>query len=251
MPARPGCSSAAGCDHRRGAHPGRLPERVSTDPDPERPAPMPEAAAPDPDAADPDAADEGEPLLARLVLESELLATGRAAPTAIHLALWGPSCAGQDAWTIARRCGWTDPELANLRVEGEQFFLVLEAPGARWGEARAEVLASLLLALRPDEARSRPAALFVDALRVPAGAANPDQREAQRSLTRVFGIRDPIYGNGQFPAADEPSSPDPLFLVAWFDRDAVNGLLPGSAAPLDEYAEPPRLVRLPWPEVAG
>lgn len=191
------------------------------------------------------------PVLARLVLESELLATGRAAPTAIHLALWGPDCVGQDAWTLGRRWGWTDPELASLQVEGEQFILVLQVPGARWGEARAEVLANLLVALRPDEARERPAGVFAEALAVPAGSATPEQREAQRSLARVFGIRDPLFGGGQFPRGDEPTGPSPLYLDAWFGADAVNGLLPGSSAPVDEYAEVPTLVRLAWTAPGG
>jgi hypothetical protein len=203
-----------------------------------------------PDALEDELEEDGDsaPYLARLVLESELLETGRAAPTGIHLALWGPDCAGLDAWSLGLMWGWTDPELADLRANDEQFVLVLQTPGERWGEATAEVLISLLLALRPDEAVNATPEQFLEALRLPAPLAEErGLREAQRALRRVFGLRDPLFGTGRIPGPDEPSSPIPMYIDTQLDASAVNGLLPGSCALVDEYTEMPTLVRLKWP----
>lgn len=201
----------------------------------------------EPDSELDDEQDSG-PFLARLVLESELLDTGRAAPAGIHLTLWGPDCVGLDAWSLGLMWGWTDPELADLRDSDEQFVLVLQTPGPRWGEATAEVLVSLLVALRPDEAVNATPEQFVQALGLPAPLAEErGLREAQRALRRVFGLRDPLFGTGRIPGPDEPSSPIPMYVDTQMDPAAVNGLLPGSAALVDEYAEMPTLVRLKWP----
>ncbi len=189
-----------------------------------------------------------EVFLARLVLESELLATGRAAPTGIHLTLWGPDCVGLDAWTIARRWGWTDPELAVLRAEGEQFILVLQTPGIALAEARAELLVSLLVALRPDLCGGRTQEGFLRALQLtPAAAESAGLRGEQRAISSVFGVRDPLFGRGRIPPDGEPAAEHRLFVDAQLDRGAVNGLLPGTSAPVDEYAATPSLIRLEWP----
>lgn len=193
-----------------------------------------------------------EPFLARLVLESELLATGRAAPTGIHLALWGPDCMGLDAVEVANLWGWTGSELAALESEDEHFILVLQTPGRRWGEARAEVLANVLIALRPDEALGMTVASLIEAMGTPAGQAEGrGLREAQRLLTRVFGLRDPQFGSGRTPAPGAPHGESTLFLDTQLDVAATNGLLPGSCALLEEYAELPNLIRLPWPKPDG
>lgn len=191
---------------------------------------------------------DGGPFLARLVLESELLATGRAAPTGIHLTLWGPDCVGLDAWTVGQMWGWTEPELAAFERAGEQMILVLQTPGPRWGQARAELLANAILALRPDEAGSLTFDQLVAAIGTPASQAGAaGLRVAQRTLFEVFGIRDPLFGSGRIPAGDDPASGPPLFVDTQIDRTAVNGLLPGTCAFVDEYEDPPTLIRLPWP----
>lgn len=195
---------------------------------------------------------DGGPFLARLVLESELLATGRAAPTGIHLTLWGPDCVGLDAWTVGQMWGWTEPELAAFERGGEHLILVLQTPGPRWGQARAEVLANAILALRPDEAGSLTFDQLVAAIGTPAGRAGAaGLRVAQRTLFEVFGIRDPLFGSGRIPTGDEPASGPPLFVDTQIDIKAVNGLLPGTSAFVDEYEDPPTLIRLPWPNGAA
>lgn len=232
-------------------------------PPPQDPKPPPQADAELDDAEldgaelddaelDDDPAGSTEPFLARLVLESELLATGRAAPTGIHLALWGPDCVGMDAVGVAQLWGWTEPELAALQSEDEHFILVLQTPGPRWGEARAEVLANVLIALRPDAAVGMTVDSLIEAMGTPAGQAEGrGLREAQRLLTRVFGLRDPQFGSGRIPAPAAPHGESTLFLDTQIDAAAINGLLPGSCALLEEYSELPTLIRLPWPRPDG
>lgn len=206
-----------------------------------------EPADPDLDEGDDDD-DDAEPFLARLVPESVLLATGRAAPTGLHLALWGPDCAGLDAWTVGLMWGWTDPELARLRAEGEHLVLVLQTPGPRWGLATAEVLTSLLIALRPDEAVAS-SGDFIRAVGLPPAIAEGEGlREAQHALSRVFGLRDPLYGTGRVPGPDDDPPAIPLYVDTQLQDGAVNALLPGSSALVEDYAELPVLVRLKWPE---
>ncbi len=205
---------------------------------------------PDDDPEDIHAASSEEddgPYLARPVVESELLDTGRAAPTGIHVTLWGPDCVGLDAWTIGRLWGWTEPELAALEHAGEHIILVLQTPGPRWGEARAEVLASALMALRPDEVGTIPFSDLVRAIGTPWNQAPAEGlAEAQRVVAKVFGLREPLFGSGRIPAGDEPSSSWPFFIDTQVAENAVNALLPGTSAFVDEYADEPTLIRLKW-----
>ena len=154
---------------------------------------------------------------------------------------------GLDAWTIGRLWGWTEPELAALEHAGEHIILVLQTPGPRWGEARAEVLASALMALRPDEVGTIPFSDLVRAIGTPWNQAPAEGlAEAQRVVAKVFGLREPLFGSGRIPAGDEPSSSWPFFIDTQVAENAVNALLPGTSAFVDEYADEPTLIRLKW-----
>ena len=188
---------------------------------------------------------EPEPWLLRVVSERELADTGRATPTGIHLALYGPDCAGLDAWALGEIWGYSPPELEALRRAGDNLVAVMQSPGERWGRATAEALANLAVSLRPDVVTERADVLTLALLSTPAQAEQRGLRKLQRQLAAIFGLRDGAFGVGRIPRRGE----EPQDLVFFLDEKLLdpdgNGLLPGSSLAVEDYPELATVLRLP------
>lgn len=190
---------------------------------------------------------EDEPWLLRLVPESELRATGRATPTGIHLALFGPACAGLDAWELGELWGYSPPELEAMRLAGDHLVAVMQSPGERWGRATAETVANLAASLRADAVSGeKPDVLARAVLSSPMEAEQRGLRKLQRQVGAVFGIRDGVFGSGRLPRRGEEAPDLGFYLDEKLISPQANGLLPGSSLAVEDYPELATVVRLPW-----
>ena len=184
--------------------------------------------------------------LLRVLPESELRATGCAAPTGIQLCLYGPDCAGMGAWELGEAWGWSPPELEALRVAGDHLVAVMASPGERWGRATADALANLARGLLPEHFGEVDPETLANALTLsPADAEANRLRKIQRRLAVVFGIRDGAFGAGLLPRRGHEAE-GLQFYIAEKAVEGANPLAPGSGLPLDEYPEMPTVLRLPW-----
>jgi hypothetical protein len=205
----------------------------------------------DDDELEEDGADD-PPWLLRLVLESELAASGRATPTGIHLALFGPACAGLDAWELGELWGYSPPELEALRLAGDHLVAVMQSPGERWGRATAETVASLAASLRADAvSNEKPEVLARAVLSSPMEAEQRGLRKLQRQVGAVFGLRDGVFGSGRLPRRGEEAPDLGFYLDEKLLSPEVNGLLPGSSLAVADYPEMATVVRLPWGDDEG
>lgn len=190
-------------------------------------------------------------ILLRLVIEEELNRTGRATPTGLHLVLYWPEVCELGAWELGQLWGYTVEELEHLRIGGGRLMAVRQAPGARWGRAQAETLVQLALAERRPETRDFAAAELLAALRLTVEEAElAGLRPAQKILSQIFGLRDPVFGSGRFPTRQTPVTEIPrysFFMDEKITPRAANGLLPGSALPVNRYAPPAIVTPLRWP----
>lgn len=190
-------------------------------------------------------------ILLRLVIEEELNRTGRATPTGIHLVLYWPEVCELGAWELGQLWGYTVEELEHLRIEGGRLVAVRQAPGARWGRAQAETLVQLALAERHPETRDFAAAELFAALRLTVEEAElAGLRPAQKILGQIFGLRDPVFGSGRLPTRQMPVTEIPRYSFFMDEKimpRAANGLLPGSALPVNRYSPPAIVTPLRWP----
>lgn len=217
------------------------PERPMNDDEPEN------DDLPKGDEADDEEEGEAGPYLVRLVRESELRETGRATPTGIHLALWGPDVADMDAWELGEVWGYSPPEIEEIRLAGDHFLAVLQEPSERFGRASADALAHLVVQLRPDVAEGESEETIARALvSTPREAEERRLRKIQRRVADVFGIRDGVFGDGRIARKGEEAYGPTFVLDEKLFVDGVNGLLPNSSARLEDYPELASVVRLPW-----
>lgn len=190
-------------------------------------------------------------ILLRLVTEEELNRTGRATPTGIHLVLYWPEVCELGAWELGQLWGYTVEELEQLRIEGGRLVAVRQAPGARWGRAQAETLVQLALAERQPETREFAAAELLAALRLTVEEAElASLRPAQKILSQIFGLHDPLFGSDRIPTRQTPANEIPPYSFFMDEKTtprAANGLLPGSALPVNRYSPPAIILPLRWP----
>lgn len=181
----------------------------------------------------------------RLVPQSVLEATGRAAATGLHLVFNGPTAAGLDAWTLGQAWGWTREELAAMYARGDHLAGVLQKPGDRWGLASAEALSTLIAEARRADVGNATRTQILAAITCPPGLA------AVRGLTRlrqqVAAVLDvPVGALARIPRRGDPVGDLPFLLDEKVDDAADDGLAPGSALPVTDYPDLATVVRLPW-----
>lgn len=190
----------------------------------------------------------------RLVPENELKKSGRATPTGIHLALLASEVSGLGAWELGRLWGYSEARLGEMIQAGEHLVAVVAPASPNVGRATAQSLAGLLLGLRPDEAVHGSAEDLMEAARIPVEEAQRvGLRDAQRALSRVFGLEDDAFGTGVIPEAGDPDDDDedadaqPAFVIdEKIDPEADNPLEAGSSLLLEDYPAIPAVIRLPW-----
>ncbi len=191
------------------------------------------------------------PRVVRVLPESVLTDTGRAAPTGLQLVVPLELFQNPTVETFATAFGYTTTVLDRMAARGESLVVVTAEAHADMGIATDSALAGLLRSLRPDEG-SFSTIEVAEALDTPAGRAGSRIRQVQRALQRVFGIRDPVFGQPRFASSRwaDRRLKAPFYLDEKVDMEAIratrNPLLPGSALTLDAYPVMPLVQRLSW-----
>ncbi len=200
-----------------------------------------------------DPEDEAQVWVVRIVPEKEYVQSGCAAPTGVYLALLAAEVQGMGAWELARLWGYEEDELGAMIESDERFVAIVARASPNVGRATAHALAGLIHGLRPDEADNGSVEDFVEATQMTTGEAQlRGLRDAQRALSRVFGLRDGAFGTGVIPQRDQEDDDDrpvePAFVVDEKINPAPqqNPLEPGSALRVEDYPELASVILLPW-----
>jgi hypothetical protein len=187
----------------------------------------------------------------RVLLESVLTDTGCAGPTGLQLVVPLELFQNPTVETFATAFGYTTTVLDRVAARGDSLVVVMADAHPDMGIATDAALAGLLRDLRPEEG-SFSTIEVAEALDTPAGRAGGRIRLVQRALQRVFGLRDPLFGQPRFASSRWPDRRlvAPFYLDEKVDMAAIqttrNPLLPGSALTLDAYPVMPVVQRLPW-----
>ena len=190
--------------------------------------------------------------LARLLPESELSQTGCAAPTGLQLSIAFDHLQGRSVEAVAAAFGYSSTYLDRLSARGDGLVVVIAEADSDAGLATDVALGGLLRDLRPEEGEFSDLEV-AEALDTQAGRAGMRIRQVQAALQRVFGIRDPLFGQSRFASARwaDRQLKAPFYLDEKVDMEAIratrNPLLPGSALRLEAYPSMPLVQRLPWP----
>jgi hypothetical protein len=190
---------------------------------------------------------ESSPWLLRLVRESVLSVTGRATPTGIHLALYGPDCRGMGAWELGALWGYSEAELDAMRLDDDHLVAVMFEPSERCGVIDADVLARVAHGLVPEDLDDADVDAIAQALSVtPEEAEQLGLRQLQRQAGQVFGLGDGVFRMGRLARTGE-ARPEPCFFIdEKLSSPELNGLWEGSSLRVDEYPTLATVVRLPW-----
>ena len=196
--------------------------------------------------------DNNELLLARVLPESELTHTGKAAKTGLQLTIPFSILSGHAAELIAATFGYSSTQLDHLSSANDALVMVVAPAHPDAGRASVETLAGLMRDLCKQEGpfTDDEIAEAVDTLSSQAGSR---VHQAQQALSRVFGLRGSVFGHPRFSSVRWPERQliAPFYLDEKIDLAAIsqtrNPLKAGTALALEEYPSLPMVHRLAWP----
>ena len=198
--------------------------------------------------------DKDELLLARVLPESELNRTGKAAKTGLQLTIPFSILRGQDVELIAATFGYSSTHLDQLSSSNDALVMVVATAHPDAGRASVEALAGLMRELCKHEGPFSDDEI-AKAVDTPSSQASSKVHQAQQALCRVFGLRTSIFGHPRFSSARWPDRQliAPFYLDEKIDLAAIsqtrNPLKADTALSLDEYPRLPMIHRLAWPSL--